>query len=104
TRSVNTDLLPAKPNRRKRLALRFASFVVTVSAIGTAYWFTRPPELVWWRSESEGVIGPHLAVLIPQGWKSLPLHIERIQKKDDWQVGFEIRPDDQIPTILKWLG
>jgi hypothetical protein len=66
---VQTDLPSPKPNRRKRLALRFAALVVALSALGAAYWFTRPPELVLWRSALVGNSGNRIRLLIPTGWK-----------------------------------
>jgi hypothetical protein len=50
------------------MALRFAVIVAGVSALGAAYWFTRPPELVWWRSPKLALNGPHIRLLVPAGW------------------------------------
>src|SRR6266852_7048941 len=69
TEAVKTDLPSPKPNRGKRLALRFAVLVAAVSALGAAYWFTRPPELVWWRSPDLHGSHHRLMVLIPNGWR-----------------------------------
>src|SRR5258708_22709059 len=60
-------LLAPKPNRRKRLALRFALLIVAVSALGAAYSFTRPPELVWVKSNHIGASGRHVRILVPHG-------------------------------------
>src|SRR5258708_5635693 len=65
------NALPSpKPNRRKRLALRFAVLVLAVSVLGAAYWFTRPPELVWWTSAEIGKTCCHVRALVPNDWKS----------------------------------
>src|SRR2546427_8813403 len=69
TEAVKTDLPSLKPSRGKRLALRFAALVAAVSGLGAAYWFTRPPELVWWRSPILDKSGRHVTVLIPNGWE-----------------------------------
>src|SRR5258708_21284057 len=78
TEAVQTALPPPKPNRRRRpygrpllgrLALRFAALVAAVSALGAAYWFTRPPELVWWRSQAIGKRGFHVKAQIPGEWR-----------------------------------
>src|SRR5690349_18639303 len=78
TEAVQTDLSSRPPSRRKRpygrpllgrLALRFAVLVAAVSVLGAAYWFTRPQELVWWRSPPWGKQGRHVRGLIPLGWE-----------------------------------
>jgi hypothetical protein len=93
-----------KPTRRKRVAVRFAALVVAVSALGAAYWFTRPPELVWWRSNEVGDPSIHAKLLIPQGWKALTLHTETAAGTKGWYAIFEVRPLDQTPSMLRWLG
>src|SRR5258708_3349014 len=64
------NALPSpKPKRQKRLALRFAVLVAAASVLGATYWFTRPSDLVWWRSPAFGKSGRHLRVLVPAGWQ-----------------------------------
>ena len=55
--------------RLRTHALRFAALVVAVSALGAAYWFTRPPELVWWRSPPIGKTAMRVCALVPKGWE-----------------------------------
>lgn len=69
-----------KPNRLKRTALRLAVPFAAASVLFAAYWFTRPPELVWWTSpqlctdswskEPISKNGPVVHVLIPNGWEA----------------------------------
>src|SRR5258705_12871702 len=68
TEAMKTDLPSPKPNRRKQLVLRFAVLVAAVSVLGAAYWFTRPPELVWWRSPTIVDTQLNARILMPQGW------------------------------------
>jgi hypothetical protein len=100
--AVKTDLPSPKPNRRKRTALRFAVLVVGVSALGAAYWFTRPLELVWWRSEPIGRSGRHVSVLIPNGWAATG---DPVPGYRDSGVIEEITfaPQSRWPTWLSWL-
>src|SRR3989442_3477742 len=93
TEAVKTDLPSPKPNRRKRLALRFAVLVVAVSALGAAYWFTRPPELVWWTSPQldEGI---HFKILIPSDMKEDSGNNDGVY----WFHGA-----DRRPRFLQWL-
>src|SRR5258708_19225276 len=65
--SAPMNALPSrKPNRRRRLALRFAVLVAAISALGAAYWFTRRPELVWWRSPEIDYSSRHVRILAPR--------------------------------------
>jgi hypothetical protein len=100
TEAVQTDLSSPKPNRGKRLALRFAALVLAVSALGAAYWFTRPPELVWWRSEAIGKTGRHVHVLIPQGWSKQMEAFPAIREWQEWEFGAW---EDRRPRFLRWL-
>jgi hypothetical protein len=100
---VKTDLPSPKPNRRKRLALRFAALVVAVSALGAAYWFTRPPELVWWRSPEIGNSGRHVRLLIPNGWESeLPLS-KGEDFMEQWEAIYYFSPVDRRPKLLRHI-
>src|SRR5258706_15570769 len=85
------DSLPSpKPNRRKRLALRFVMVVVAESALGTVYWFTRPPELVWWRSPDIDNTGHHAVLLVPRGWKlEEPVDVGR-ETEGEWSALYTI--------------
>jgi hypothetical protein len=69
TGAVKTDLPSPKPNRQKRLALRFTVLVAAVCALGAAYWFTRPPELVWWRSDTMRGFNHSVKLQVPNGWE-----------------------------------
>src|SRR6266852_7895174 len=102
TETVKTDLPSPKPNRRKRLALRFAVLVTAVSVVGAAYWFTRPPELVWWTTPPLGPLGKNRAsVLIPRHWKPGPIIASAISEEK--LCAFTLRPVDDRPDMLKWL-
>jgi hypothetical protein len=72
SKAVKTDLATPKPNRRKHIAVRFAILVVAVSALCAAYWFTRPPELVWWTSPPIGNTRKRLTIRIPYSWDVVP--------------------------------
>src|SRR5882724_12606135 len=103
TEAVKTDLPSPKPNRRKRLALRFAALVVAVSALGAAYWFTRPPELVWWRSPDIDGTGRHAIVLIPVGWKlEEPVDVGR-ETDGEWSAGYSLPYVDNRPAFIRRL-
>lgn len=92
----------SKPNRRNWLALRFALIVVTLSALGAAYWSSRPSELVWWTSPPIAGSGQRARVLIPRGW-------ELDNLDDDWHgdgaryAQYSIRPVNRTPWFLRWL-
>src|ERR1043165_9164146 len=96
--AVQTDLPSPKRNRRKRLALRFAVLVAAVSVLGAAYWFTRPPELVWWRSPTIGKTGLHLRALIPSGWET-----DAEDNISDNSAQFTFRPVDKRPFLVSRL-
>jgi hypothetical protein len=103
TEAVKTDLPFPKPNRGRRLALRFAALVVAVSVLGAAHWFTRPPELVWWRSPAIAKTGNHVRVLVPQGWKiSGPIHAGW-ETHGDWGTYYTLAPTDQRSQIVRWI-
>jgi hypothetical protein len=104
TEAVKTDLPSPKPNRRKRLALRFAFLVAAVSVLGAAYWFTRPPELAWWRSpEIRGEKG-HVLALIPQGWET-PVPLDAgTEMSGRWEAAYRFVPVDRTPKFLRWIS
>jgi hypothetical protein len=96
------ELPSSKVNRGKRLALRYAGIVVAVSALGAAYWFTRPPELVWWRSPRIGEDSRHLRFKIPAGWewdKSQSGFLK--QTGDQQEVIYTFVPNDTWPNWLR---
>jgi hypothetical protein len=101
TGAVKTDLTYPKPNRRRRLVLQFAALVVAVSALGAAYWFTRPPELVWWRSPVHSDRGIRVRVLTPCGWR-----FEDLGSSDDgmgMETQYVFTPVDERPAVLRWF-
>jgi hypothetical protein len=100
TEAVKTDLPSPRPNRRRRLALRFAAFVVAASALGATYWFTRPPELVWWRSPPIGSASRRVQVLIPNGWDGVRASRERWQR-NNWTTQYAIFAVDRMPGFLR---
>src|SRR6266852_4708744 len=100
TEAVKTDLPSPKPNRRKRLALRFAVLVAAVSALGSAYWFTRPPELVWWRSPEIDKSGRRARVLVPNTW-AWSGEIEVIREPES--CCYEIVPTDRRPRFIRMI-
>jgi hypothetical protein len=97
------NALPSpKPNRRKRLALRFAVLVAAVSVLGAAYWFTRPPELVWWRSPEIGKTGRHVKMLIPGGWELNTAESDlSLENGSEWMADYSILPRDKRPELLR---
>jgi hypothetical protein len=56
-----------RPTKRK--LLMFASTVAACAVLFAAYWFTRPPELVWWTSPEIANTGRHIRVKLPDGWE-----------------------------------
>src|SRR5439155_2067858 len=100
TSSPMNALPSPKPNRRKRLALRFAALVAAISVLGAAYWFTRPPELVWYTSPPLGEAGYRLKVRVPFGWKVYPSSttIRTIGAQE--QAGCTLIPADTLPRFL----
>jgi hypothetical protein len=102
TEALKTDVPSPKPNRRKRLALRFAVLVVAVSALGAAYWFTRPPELVLWTSPPIARSGRHISVLVPRGWKISKTVHEGLESHGEWGTYYSISASLQRPQILMW--
>src|SRR5258707_4280831 len=102
TQAVKTDLPSPKPIRRKRLVLRFAVLVAAVSALGASYWFTRPPELVWWRSPEIGKTGLRVRVLIPTNWHmNVPLISEL--RKGEGGANYSMSPVDARPRVIRLL-
>jgi hypothetical protein len=102
-----------KPNRRKRpygrpllgrFALRFAALVVAMSALGAAYWFTRPPELVWWTGPEMGKSGKHVRLRVPRGWEwDQPLDFGG-KSKYGWVASRTVRLVDRRPKFIRWLS
>src|SRR5258707_9719425 len=110
TEDVKTAPPSPKLNRRKRpygrpllgrLALRFAALVAAVSALGTAYWFTRPPELVWWRSPEIAETGWHYRALMPCGWEETPPL--STGHTDMWNCRAIFLPVDRRPKFIRWI-
>jgi hypothetical protein len=101
--AIKTDLPSPKANRRKRLALRFAVLVVAVSALGAAYRFTRPPELVWWRSPEIGHSGRRVSTLIPGGWRQSQPPIAPAVSQEQYQAWYFFRPAEHWPGFLRRL-
>src|SRR5258708_2708055 len=102
TKPVKTSLPPPKPNRRKRLALRFAVLVVAVSALGVAYWFSRPPEVVWWRSPPFQKTGRRVMAFVPNGWKLLELGPSEAYPRG-YISSYEFKCFDGRPALLRKL-
>ena len=100
TEDVKTDRPSRKPNRRKRFALRFSVLVVAVAALGAAYWFTRPPELVWWRSSKLDNTGRRVHVLVPAGWVPESKRISSYSARYEIQE-VDFHPVDRRPAWLK---
>src|SRR6266481_1974081 len=101
TKAVQADRPSPRPNRRKRLALRFAALVVAVCVLGAAYWFTRPPELVWWRSPAIGDSHRHVRVQVPAGWVAFWARSETESRtKGEWSYGCNFWPVDRRPGFL----
>src|SRR5258708_6259075 len=96
--AVKTDLPSAEPNRRKLPALRFAVLVVAVSALGAAYRFTRPPELVWWTSPTPDKEGKRTRALVPTGWE---MRISQPRPGRFTVVRYEFYPADRRPALLR---
>jgi hypothetical protein len=119
TEAVQTDLTSAKPNRRKGLTPRFAVLVAAVSALGAAYWFTRPPELVWWRSPPVRGVQYRVRALVPLGWEcntmtprsagglgDMGIVIPPTNPQlhgPDWEVEFHFFPRENVPSFVKRL-
>jgi hypothetical protein len=102
TEAMQTDLPSPKPNRRRRIALRFAVLVVAVSVLGAAYWFTRPPELVWWTSPAIAKTGRHVKMLIPDGWEVDTAESDlSLENGDGWMADYSISPRDKRPALLR---
>lgn len=109
TEAAKTDLPRPKPNRRRRIAARVAILVVAVSALGAAYWFTRPPELVWWTSPKIGDSGLRLKVIFPSGWVLTPspnnpsAASQAPGRHPEWAYWFQMSPVDGTPSYLRWI-
>src|ERR1051326_4943528 len=102
--AATTDLPSSKSSRRKRLALRFAVLVAAVSVLGAAYWFTRPPELVWWRSPPIDKTGFHVCVLMPHNWTlDWVSSAEQGLHRNPWDLDLVFVPCDRRPWFLKKL-
>jgi hypothetical protein len=101
TEAVKTDLPSAKPNRLRRLALRIAALVLTVSGLGSAYWFTRPPELAWWKSPQIGRGGRYVSLEVPSGW-SLNEPTEVTDESGTSSLDFKFAPRNPAPLFIRW--
>src|ERR1700747_1731796 len=101
TEAVQTDLPSPKPNRRRRLALRFAVLVVAISVLGAAYWFTRPPELVWWTSPPLGDSRLRAHMRTPIGWEEEPSNNAMKEPSGLWSTTWKLMPVDHTPALLK---
>jgi hypothetical protein len=101
TEAVKTDLPSPKPNRRKRLAVRLAVLVGAVSVLGAAYWFTRPPELVWWWSPEIWDTNVRVYVLVPQGWEEEPSSNASISPERTWSASYKLASADRRPELIK---
>src|SRR2546423_15612985 len=98
------NTLPSpKPSRRRRLALRFAVLVAAVSVLGAVYWFTRPPELIWWTSPEIGMTRLHLRMLIPNGWEVEPGWGKGVKLVALWVNSYELSASENEPRIVRWL-
>src|SRR5258708_7764904 len=103
TEAVKTALPSPKPNRRRRLALRFAVLVVAVSVLGAAYSLTRPPELVWWRSPEIRKSGKHVYVLVPWGWEWDKPTDYGGRSEYGWVANWATRLVDRRPRFVRFL-
>jgi hypothetical protein len=99
--TVGSELPFQKRNRRMRLTLRFTALVLGVSALGAVYWFTRPPELVWWRSPVIGDGGRRLFALIPNGWGLDLYGVGEQVSNNGLQRWYVFSPIDRRPGILR---
>jgi hypothetical protein len=99
--SSSMNALPSsEPNRRRRLALRFVVLVVAFSLLAAAYWFTRPPDLVWWTSPEIKGTKHRLKALIPSGWQRLAL---KTDPPKVWAGSYDFEPVDNRPRFLRWI-
>ena len=95
------DTKSDKPGQvRRRLALRLLVAIVAISALGAAYWFTRPPELVWWKSPAIGKSKRHVRVLIPRGWNLIPPDDYFGDTKSNPLLNYNLVPSDDRPKLL----
>jgi hypothetical protein len=104
TEAVKTDLTSPKQNRRRRLALRFAVLVVAVSALGAAYWFTRPPELVWYISPTLDPKGTRLEFRLPRGWRLDRIDLGTAEERHSMLMFNALPSMPRIPlSVRRWL-
>jgi hypothetical protein len=101
TEAVKTDLPSPKPNRRRRLAVRFAALVVAVSVLGAAYLFTRRPELVWWSSPLIGKTGLRVRALLPVDYKVTVSNYGSAVTDSDLSLHYSFIYSDHMPRILR---
>ncbi len=101
TETEKTDLPSPKPGHRKRLALQFVVLVVAVSVLGAANWFTRPPELVWWRSPELAGTGRRLSMLIPSGWTINQVKSRSLTSGRHKDYSFVLELVDQRPEFMR---
>src|SRR5882672_3359877 len=101
TETLKTNLQFPRPSSRKRLFVRFATFVVVLFVLSAAYWYTKPQELRWWTSPAIGVNGRHFRLLIPNGWK-LQMPVNPRQNSDGEQYAdYRFVPIDRRPDFLR---
>ena len=97
-----TEALLRKLGRKRRqvFALRFAVLVAATSVLWAAYWFTRPPELVWWSSPPIGGTGLRVHTLVRSDMeetKPMGIKVEGLFQMHLW------RPVDSRPKFLRRL-
>lgn len=97
--SVQMDLPAPKPTRKRRRPRRLAAFALAGSALFAAYWFTRPPALVWWKSPALMATQRSLRLQLPGGWRFEPTQSGNAQRFSL----FVFMPVDRRPRLLKWL-
>src|SRR5262249_29678225 len=95
------DPLP-KPTRRRKW-LRWLALPAAAVILALAYYLTRPPELVWWRSPLPGNTALRVKFRYPSSWlvqKSSPK-----QPAEDAQFAaeFVVAPDYALPEVIRWF-
>ncbi len=104
TEAVKADLPSPKPNRRKRLALRFAVLVAALSLLGARNPHPKEEELAWSKTLPIGITGKNVRLLVPHGWKmNVPLDKGAEIRGVLWQT-YSLTPVDTAPPILRWFA